>query len=64
MTCCDMCGKEIKSILDQRDVEIITRILFANTLKYEKTICSKCSKKLKNFIAFECARNNKRRCDE
>jgi|GEM_PF-2164516 hypothetical protein len=63
MMCCDMCGKEIKSCSDQRYIEIITRILFANTLKYEKTICSKCSKKLKKFIAYERARNNKRRCE-
>ena len=27
MTCCDMCGKEIKSILDQRDVEIGNNII-------------------------------------
>lgn len=27
MTCCDMCGKEIKSILDQRDVEIGNNIM-------------------------------------
>lgn len=27
MTCCDMCGKEIKSILDQRDVEIGNNIV-------------------------------------
>lgn len=27
MICCDMCGKEIKSILDQRDVEIGNNIM-------------------------------------
>lgn len=26
--------------------------------------CPKCSKKLKKFINFERARNNKRRCDD
>jgi hypothetical protein len=27
MTCCDMCGKEIKSILNQRNVEIGNNIM-------------------------------------
>lgn len=35
MTCCDMCGKEIKSILDQRDVEIGNNIVvFARKKNY------------------------------
>ena len=53
MTCCDMCGKEIKSILDQRDVEIGNTIMvFAR----KRTVCRKCSQKLKRFIKFEAAR--------
>ena len=53
MTCCDMCGKEIKSILDQRDVEIGDKIMvFAR----KRTVCRKCSQKLKRFIKFEAAR--------
>ena len=53
MTCCDMCGKEIKSILDQRDVEIGNNIMvFAR----KRTLCRKCSQKLKRFIKFEAAR--------
>lgn len=53
MTCCDMCGKEIKSILYQRDVEIGNDIMiFAR----KRTVCRKCSKKLKRFIKFEAAR--------
>ncbi len=53
MICCDMCGKEIKSILDQRDVEIGNNIMvFAG----KRTVCRKCSKKLKRFIKFEAAR--------
>lgn len=61
MICCDMCGKEIKNYSDQRDIEIITRIL---PLEYRKAMCSKCTKKLKKFIAFERARNSKRRCED
>ena len=53
MICCDMCGKEIKSILDQRDVEIGNNIMvFAR----KRTVCRKCSQKLKRFIKFEAAR--------
>lgn len=53
MICCDMCGKEIKSILDQRDVEIGNNIMvFAR----KRTVRRKCSKKLKRFIKFEAAR--------
>lgn len=53
MTCCDMCGKEIKSILNQRNVEIGNNIMvFAR----KKTMCRKCSQKLKRFIKFEAAR--------
>lgn len=53
MTCFDMCGKEIKSILDQRDVEIGNNIVaFAR----KRTMCRKCSQKLKRFIKFEAAR--------
>ena len=53
MTCCDMCGKEIKSILDQRNVEIGNNIMaFAK----KRTMCRKCSQKLKRFIKFEAAR--------
>lgn len=53
MTCCDMCGKEIKSILDQRNVEIGNNIMvFAR----KRTLCRKCSRKLKRFIKFEAAR--------
>lgn len=53
MICCDMCGKEIKSILDQRDVEIGNNIVvFAR----KRTMCRRCSQKLKRFIKFEAAR--------
>lgn len=53
MICCDMCGKEIKSILDQRDVEIGNNIrVFAR----KRAVCRKCSRKLKRFIEFEAAR--------
>nr|DAR27634.1 MAG TPA: MqsA [Caudoviricetes sp.] len=53
MTCCDMCGKEIKSILDQRDVEIGNNIV---VFVRKRTMCRKCSQKLKRFIKFEAAR--------
>ena len=52
MICCDMCGKEIKSILDQRDVEIGNNIVVCK----KRTMCRKCSQKLKRFIKFEAAR--------
>lgn len=58
MTCCDMCGKKMNN-LDRRLVKISPGLL-----QCEFAICSKCSKKLKKFIYFERARNNKRRCDE
>ena len=52
MICCDMCGKEIKSILNQRNVEIGNNLMvFA-----KKTMCRKCSQKLERFIKFEAAR--------
>lgn len=48
-----MCGKEIKSILDQRDIEIGKNIIvFARKI----TMCRRCSQKLKRFIKFEAAR--------
>ena len=60
MTCCDMCGKEMKFYgRNEKDFTI------GNGLsKYSAVVCQKCSKKLKKFINFERARNNKRRCKD
>ena len=60
MICCDMCGKEMNLYgLEGKGVTI------GNGLsKYNAVVCLKCSKKLKKFINFEQARNNKRRCEE
>lgn len=60
MTCCDMCGKEMKFYgRNEKDVTIGNGLF-----KYGAVVCPKCSKKLKKFINFEQARNNKRRCDD
>ena len=60
MTCCDMCGKEIK--LYGSAVTDVT--IGRGWSKYNAVVCHKCSKKLKKFINFEKVKNNKRRCEE
>ena len=55
MMCCDMCGKEMNRY---RKITISKGLI-----EYSVAVCPKCSKKLKKFINFEQARNNKRRCE-
>ena len=62
MTCCDICGKELKSALQVSEV-IVERVTDFNYHYDRYTLCSKCSKKINKFINFERARNNKRRCE-
>ena len=60
MTHCYMCGRLLKKKFEMLDV-VIDEDIF---LYRHYIVCKKCSKKLRKFIAFERARNNKRRCDE
>lgn len=60
MTCCDMCGEEMKFC--GRNEKNVT--IGSGLSKYSAAVCSKCAKKLKKFINFEQVKNNKRRCDE
>lgn len=60
MTCCDMCGKEMK--LYGSEATAVT--IGSGLSKYNAVVCHKCSKKLKKFINFEQVKNNKRRCEE
>ena len=54
MIVCDMCGKENPKC----SVIISEPLLFSNK-ETEYTVCEHCKQKLKRFIEFERARNNK-----
>ena len=54
MIVCDMCGKENPKC----SVIISEPLLFSNK-ETEYTVCEHCKQKLKRFIEFECARNER-----
>ena len=54
MVVCDMCGKE-----NPKCPVIISEPLWFSNKETEHTVCGHCKRKLKRFIEFERARNNK-----
>lgn len=66
MRICDMCGKQIKN-KNNNDIFKVNIETKNNNDYYafcEYECCNKCSKKIKKFIDFERARNNRRSDNE
>lgn len=55
MIVCDMCGKENPKY----SVTIYVPPTFYSSIKTEYTVCEHCKQKLKRFIKFERARNER-----